>query len=99
MVNHNAPEPISADAGHYGSFRVERDLSDYRGTGGVLHDLAADYDDDDLILVANAAQVLLDPLHRASPPACNQKRPTSRSSRTRTARPAGSCWSPARRCG
>ena len=62
MVNHNAIEPVSADPSHYGSFRVERDLSDYRGTGGVLRDLAADYDDDDLILVANAAQVLLDPL-------------------------------------
>jgi hypothetical protein len=41
---------------------VERDLSEYRGTGGVLRDLAADYNDDDLILIANAAQVLLDPL-------------------------------------
>jgi N-acetylglucosaminyldiphosphoundecaprenol N-acetyl-beta-D-mannosaminyltransferase len=62
MVNQNAPDPLSADAGHYSEFRVERDLSDFRGTGGVLHDLAAHYDDDDLILVANAAQVLLDPL-------------------------------------
>lgn len=62
MVNQNAPEPVSADASHYGEFRVERDLSDFRGTGGVLHDLAAEYDDEDLILVANAAQVLLDPL-------------------------------------
>jgi len=62
MVNQNAPDPLSADAGHYGEFRVERDLSDFRGTGGVLHDLAAQYDDEDLILVANAAQVLLDPL-------------------------------------
>ncbi len=47
---------------YYGNFRVERDLSEYRGTGGVLRDLAADYDDDDLVLVCNAAQVLLDPL-------------------------------------
>ena len=62
MVNQNAIEPRSADPRHYGSFRVERDLSDYRGTGGVLHDIAADYEDDDLILMANAAQVLLDPL-------------------------------------
>jgi len=62
MVNQTAPEPRSAEVHHYGSFRVERDLSDYRGTGGVLRDVAADYDDDDLILVANAAQVLLDPL-------------------------------------
>jgi NDP-sugar pyrophosphorylase family protein len=62
MVNHKSPEPASADPRHYGSFRVERDLSEYRGTGGVLRDLANDYADDDLIVVANAAQVLLDPL-------------------------------------
>ena len=62
MVSANTPEPTSPGAKHYGSFRVERDSSNYRGTGGVLRDLAQDYDDDDLILVANAAQLLLDPL-------------------------------------
>jgi hypothetical protein len=62
MVNRNAPEPVSAAAKYIGSFRVERDLSEYRGTGGVLRDLAADYADDDLVLVCNAAQILLDPL-------------------------------------
>lgn len=62
MVNQNAIEPTSADARHYAEFRVERDLSEYRGTGGVLRDLTAEYEDDDLILVANAAQVLLEPL-------------------------------------
>jgi N-acetylglucosaminyldiphosphoundecaprenol N-acetyl-beta-D-mannosaminyltransferase len=62
MVNQRSPEPASAEPRHYGRFRVERDLSEYRGTGGVLHDMAKDYGDDDLILVANAAQVLLDPL-------------------------------------
>ena len=62
MVNRNAAEPVSASPEHYGKFRVERDLSEYRGTGGVLRDLAADFADDDLVLVCNAAQVLLDPL-------------------------------------
>lgn len=62
MVNQNSPDPSSADARHFGAFRVERDLSEYRGTGGVLHDLAREYADDDLILVANAAQILMDPL-------------------------------------
>jgi len=62
MVNQKSPEPFSAEPRHYGNFRVERDLSEYRGTGGVLHDLATEYGDEDLILVANAAQVLLDPL-------------------------------------
>ncbi|HYO11377.1 MAG TPA: WecB/TagA/CpsF family glycosyltransferase [Tepidisphaeraceae bacterium] len=62
MVNRNTPEPGSASPAYYGKFRVERDLSEYRGTGGVLRDLAADFQDDDLLLVCNAAQVLLDPL-------------------------------------
>ncbi len=62
MVDRNSPEPISAAVRYYGTFRVERDQSEYRGTGGVLADMAAKYDDDDLILVANAAQILLDPL-------------------------------------
>jgi N-acetylglucosaminyldiphosphoundecaprenol N-acetyl-beta-D-mannosaminyltransferase len=63
MVNHNSPEPTSGkEHKHFGAFRVERDASDFRGTGGVLRDLASDYGDEDLILVANAAQILLDPL-------------------------------------
>jgi N-acetylglucosaminyldiphosphoundecaprenol N-acetyl-beta-D-mannosaminyltransferase len=62
MVDRNSPEPISAAVKYYGTFRVERDQSEYRGTGGVLRDLALKYDDNDLILVANAAQILLDPL-------------------------------------
>jgi hypothetical protein len=62
MVDRNSPEPISASVKYYGSFRVERDQSEYRGTGGVLHDLARNYEPDDLILVANAAQILLEPL-------------------------------------
>ena len=62
MVNHASLEPTTSHERYYGTFRVERDLSEYRGTGGVLRDVAADYGDDDLILVANAAQVLLDPL-------------------------------------
>ncbi len=62
MVDRTSPEPISAAVRYYGTFRVERDQSEYRGTGGVLSDMAATYDDDDLILVANAAQILIDPL-------------------------------------
>jgi hypothetical protein len=41
---------------------VERDSKDFRGTGGVLRDLAISYAPDDLILVANAAQILIEPL-------------------------------------
>jgi hypothetical protein len=62
LVDRASPEPTSASVEHYGTFRVERDRSEYRGSGGVLRDLASDYADDDLILVANATQILLDAL-------------------------------------
>lgn len=62
MVNQTSPLPTSAAPRYDGTYRIERDGSDYRGTGGVLRDLASDYADDDLILVANAAQILMDPL-------------------------------------
>jgi len=41
---------------------VEREPLPFRGTAGVLRDITVDYQDDDLILVATAAQVLLEPL-------------------------------------
>ncbi len=45
-----------------GAFTIARDVSEYRGTGGLLHDLARDYHDDDLLLVCTAQQLLIDPL-------------------------------------
>ena len=62
MVDQNSPEPRSASPQYVGAYRVERDLSEYRGTGGVLCDICNSYQDDDLILIVNGAQVLLDPL-------------------------------------
>ena len=63
LIDLNALEPRSAigvaGAEHY---RMERDMSEYRGTGGLLANIAVDYDDDDMILMGNATQVLLDPL-------------------------------------
>lgn len=41
---------------------AERDKSGFRGTGGVLRDLASTYEDNDYLLVVNAAQILLEPL-------------------------------------
>lgn len=41
---------------------VERDPVEYRGTGGVLRDLAESYEDDDYLLIGNAAQLLRAPL-------------------------------------
>lgn len=66
MVSQNSPEPSSALGRYFNAFRVERDQSEYRGTGGVLRDVAAGYADDDLLLVANAAQVLVDPLAKVT---------------------------------
>lgn len=62
MVDQKALEPTSIDPQYAHMVRVERDRSSFRGTGGLIADIAADYADDDLILVANASQVLLDPL-------------------------------------
>lgn len=44
------------------AFTIESDPRDYRGTGGVLRDIAAAYDEDDVLLVANGAQVLMQPI-------------------------------------
>jgi len=63
LVNQAAREPVSANEKYFGNFRVEKDLSEYRGTAGVLRDVTADYGDDDFVLVANACQILLDPLN------------------------------------
>lgn len=64
MVNHGAAAPTGVEGymAKTSGLRIERDASEYRGTGGVLRDLAEEYQDDDLLLVANAAQVLLGPL-------------------------------------
>lgn len=62
MLNQHTGEVRSAATRYQGKYTIERDLSEYRGTGGLLRDLAEDYEDEDLVLVANAAQILLDPL-------------------------------------
>ncbi len=62
LVDRQSIEPSSGQAAGPARCRVERDTSDYRGTGGLLADVTLDYSDDDLILVGNAAQVLLEPL-------------------------------------
>jgi len=41
---------------------VEPDPLDLRGTGGLLSDIAREYDDDDLLLIGHASQLLFEPL-------------------------------------
>lgn len=43
---------------------IEPDPYEFRGTGGLLHDVAADFHDDDFLLVMSAGMVLLQPLWR-----------------------------------
>ena len=45
-----------------GAFEIEADRSEYRGTGGLLHDLTVGHDPRDLVLVCSARQIMLDPL-------------------------------------
>lgn len=61
-VDQTSHEPKTIDSKYAHMVRVERDQSSFRGTGGLIADIAADYADDDLLLVGNAHQVLLDPL-------------------------------------
>ncbi|MGD0766866.1 MAG: WecB/TagA/CpsF family glycosyltransferase [Tepidisphaeraceae bacterium] len=62
LLDREATEPVSAGTIVWDQYRLERDTAEYRGTGGLLANIAVEYDDDDTILVGNAAQILLDPL-------------------------------------
>jgi len=62
LVSREIDEPKSLNPIHRDLLSVERDQSEYRGTGGALADLARNLDDDDWLLVASASQILLEPL-------------------------------------
>jgi NDP-sugar pyrophosphorylase family protein len=64
MVDREAQEPAAPAAQDGVILSVERDPMDFRGTGGVLKDLAKGYGPDDYILVANAHQLLLQDLSK-----------------------------------
>lgn len=72
MVDHATPPahspaggtrgaPVSSDGDRI-ALQIERDPLEFRGTGGLLRDVAADYDDDELVLVVGSPQLLLEPL-------------------------------------
>ncbi len=66
MVDKFSPIPLPPPRQAQVPIRIERDRSAYRGTGGVLRDFALDFEDDDFILVASAAQALIRPLPELS---------------------------------
>ncbi|MFP4222894.1 MAG: hypothetical protein ACLFVN_02340 [Phycisphaeraceae bacterium] len=62
QLDSQSEQPRLGEAARGLAVRVERDQRAYRGTAGVLRDLAGGFGDDDLLLVAGATQVLLEPL-------------------------------------
>jgi hypothetical protein len=66
LVDASSPEPRDRPQHPGVGLRVERDRGAFRGTGGVLRDACGDYADGSLVLVANANQVLIEPLAEKS---------------------------------
>jgi hypothetical protein len=62
VIGRNCFAPQTLVAAQGVQLGVERDPVEFRGTGGVLRDLAEVYDDDDLLLVAVANQLSAEPL-------------------------------------
>ena len=62
LLDHQAPAPTVLQTPGRIAIQVERDPFEFRGTGGLLRDLAQEYDDGDWLLVVNAGQVLFESL-------------------------------------
>ena len=64
IINRRASEPKLPLCEGAVYLSVEYDPHEYRGTAGILRDIAIDYDDEDYIVVASAAQILLEPVEK-----------------------------------
>jgi hypothetical protein len=62
LLDQTSPKPALPVVPEYITLALEHDPSEFRGTAGVLHDACTHYHDDDLVLVANASQILFWPL-------------------------------------
>lgn len=62
LIDAQALEPGTRSGRPQGGLVVERDRAELRGTGGILRDACEAYADEDFVLVANAHQLLLEPL-------------------------------------
>jgi hypothetical protein len=62
VIGRNCFAPQTLVAAQGVQLSVERDPVEFRGTGGVLRDVALEYDDDDLLLVAVANQLSIEAL-------------------------------------
>ncbi len=61
MIDHASQAPRVSTPGR-AHITVERDPNQFRGTGGVIRDVTRDFDPADRVLVAQAAQLLIEPL-------------------------------------
>lgn len=61
-IDQTSPIPRTPKNDSHVTVNTKRDSMSLRGTGGVLRDLAMQYNADDYLLIANGAQVLLEPL-------------------------------------
>jgi hypothetical protein len=72
LVDRSTPAPQTQSpvavsfAERFVRLRVEQDPLEYRGTGGLLHDVSLRYDEQDYLLVASGAQVLTESLESAA---------------------------------
>jgi hypothetical protein len=64
IIDRRASEPKLSLCEGAVNLSVEHDPHEYRGTAGILRDVSIDYDDDDYIVVASAAQILLEPMEK-----------------------------------
>jgi len=62
VIGRNCAAPQKAVSAPGVHLTIERDPMEFRGTGGVLRDLAHEYQDEDLLLVATANQLCTEPL-------------------------------------
>jgi hypothetical protein len=62
IIDRRAFEPTSSLWEGGVNLSVEHDPHAYRGTAGILRDVSIHYDDNDYIVVASAAQILLQPV-------------------------------------
>ena len=64
MIDRSSSAPKPSDRSGPTRVQIEQDPLAFRGTGGLVSDVAKEYGDDDYLIVANAAQILLTPLPR-----------------------------------
>lgn len=65
VIDRASPQPTAPPPDERIYVEIERDPVDFRGSGGLARDIAVHYDDDDLLLIASGAQLLLEPLWRS----------------------------------